>query len=298
MSPFQLLALVSFLDLGFVAAQNQGSSQLLSREAALKQVQKELETFGWQRSGRGELGSLAEVDVPAGYRFTGKEGTQKMLEYSGNTPTGNELGVMAPEGMGWWVMFEFSPVGYVRDTDRRNINVDLALETLRAGQKSANAARKAKGLAELTLEGWAVRPHYNDLTQGLEWAVKVQNDRGGVSVNYLAKVLGRRGVMQVTLVSSPSTLLGDLPSFHRLMEGFRFQEGEAYADYQDGDKLAKYALAGLITAGAEQVLQQSDWLIPFCITALKTLILVSICVLLLSVVLAKTLNRIGMKWST
>jgi len=298
MSPFQLLALVSFLDLGFVAAQNQGSSQLLSREAALKQVQKELETFGWQRSGRGELGSLAEVDIPAGYRFTGKEGTQKMLEYSGNTPTGNELGVMAPEGMGWWVMFEFSPVGYVRDTDRRNINVDLALETLRAGQKSANAARKAKGLAALTLEGWAVRPHYNDLTQGLEWAVKVHNDRGGVSVNYLAKVLGRRGVMQVTLVSSPSTLLGDLPAFHRLMEGFRFQEGEAYADYQDGDKLAKYALAGLITAGAEQVLQQSDWLIPFCIMALKTLIFVSICILILSVVLAKTLNRIGMKWST
>ncbi|HXT23911.1 MAG TPA: DUF2167 domain-containing protein, partial [Candidatus Eisenbacteria bacterium] len=42
------------------------------------------------------LGDLAEIKVPAGYRFTGKEGTKKSLELTGNPPSGDELGTIIP----------------------------------------------------------------------------------------------------------------------------------------------------------------------------------------------------------
>ena len=35
------------------------------------------------------LGDVAEVKIPAGYKFTGKEGTRKFLELTQNPPSGS-----------------------------------------------------------------------------------------------------------------------------------------------------------------------------------------------------------------
>jgi uncharacterized membrane-anchored protein len=58
---------------------------------------------------------MAEIDIPEGYLFTDKKGTQKLLELTHNFPSGNEVGVIVPAANdeSWFVIFEFSDVGYV-----------------------------------------------------------------------------------------------------------------------------------------------------------------------------------------
>ena len=72
-------------------------------------------------------------------------------------------------------------------------------------------------------------------------------------VNYNTRLLGRRGVMEVQLVVDPDKLSTSLPEFKQLLKGFQFKTGEKYAEYRQGDKLATYGLAALVTGGAVAV---------------------------------------------
>jgi uncharacterized membrane-anchored protein len=70
----------------------------------------------------GKLGSLGQIKVPAGFRFSGAEGTRKFLELTQNPPNGSELGVLVPvleenenTDNFWFVIFEFHDIGYVKD---------------------------------------------------------------------------------------------------------------------------------------------------------------------------------------
>ena len=81
----------------------------------------------------------------------------------------------------------------------------------------------------------------------------MQASTGGVSINYNTRLLGRRGVMEVVLVVGPDQLEATLPLFKGLLKSFAFKEGERYAEYREGDKLAEYGLAALVTGGAVAV---------------------------------------------
>ena len=45
-----------------------------------------------------------------------------------------------------------------------------------------------------------------------------------------------------------------------MIEQFSYMSGQTYAEYRQGDKVAQYTLAGLITAGAGVALLKSGWL--------------------------------------
>ncbi len=232
----------------------------MTAEQAQAAAEKKIESFGWTRSGKGRLGSVAEIAVPAGYRFTGPSGCKKMLELTHNIPNGGELGVIAPEDLGWWVLFEYEESGYVKDTDKDSLDADAILKDLQKGQASSNEARVQQGLPKLYLDGWAMKPKYNEVTHNLEWAIRVRSERGGISINYLTKLLGRRGVMHVTLLVDPESMDATLPAYQKLLTGFAYLQGQTYAEYRKGDKVAQYALTGLITAGAGVALVKSGWL--------------------------------------
>jgi uncharacterized membrane-anchored protein len=44
-----------------------------------------------------------------------------------------------------------------------------------------------------------------------------------------------------------------LPQYQALLTDYSYKQGERYAEYRSGDKLAKYGLAALITGGAAAV---------------------------------------------
>src|SRR5688572_8039049 len=140
----------------------------LADEEALAEAPPEAREFikgllaiKWQKGPtKGQLGDLAEIDVPEGFVFTDGEGTRKYLELTKNPTDGSELGIiMAPE-FAWSVTFNFSDIGYVKDEEKGALDADKILESLREGNKSGNDARKARGWHTVTLTGWAQQPKY------------------------------------------------------------------------------------------------------------------------------------------
>ena len=207
----------------------------------------------------GALGSIAEIEVPTGFVFAGAADTRDLMEVMQNPTDGSELGLIAPDNMDWFVVFDFTEDGYVRDNDKNMLDADKMLKAIREGTKIGNRERRSRGWPTLEVTGWAARPHYDEDTNSLVWAPKLRCEGEGV-VNYNTRRLGRRGVMSVALVVDPPQLDEAIETFNELMEGFEYVDGERYADFRAGDKVATYGLAALVTGGAVAVAAKSGLL--------------------------------------
>lgn len=222
----------------------------VEREATIEDV---VGGYDWMREGSGGLGAVAAIDIPRGFRFVGRGDTQKLMTVFGNPLTGREEGVIAPESLDWFVVFEFNESGYVKDDEKDELDADEMFAEMKGNEKYANEARSKAGYSQLYLTGWVQEPRYNDETNNLEWALGLRSENGGENVNYETKLLGRSGVMDVTLVCNPDVLDAVLPIYQDLLLGYRYSEGNTYAEFEDGDKLAEYGLTGLIVGGGAVV---------------------------------------------
>ncbi len=213
----------------------------------------------WQKDGVGQLGDLAAVRIPDGFVFTGARGTQTLMQLFQNPVTGRELGYVAPKDLSWFVVFEFNDSGYVKDDEKESLDADALLKTMKKGQEQGNKMRKEKGWPELHLLGWAKPPFYNERTNNLEWAT-IHESEGQKGVNFNTRLLGRKGVMEATLVLGPDDLDSTLSTYQSLLGGFSYTEGNRYAEYKKGDKIAKYGLTALVAGGAAVVAAKSGLL--------------------------------------
>lgn len=220
-------------------------------EANEKAFMEAVEKLGWTRGGTGKLGDLAEVPIPAGYRFTDGNGTRGLMKMTGNFPTKRELGMLASEDAEKWIIFEWEDSGHVKDDDKDQLDPDATLKAIQEGTEAANERRKKEGIPPLHVVGWVIPLHYNDATKNLEWATRLRSDRGGESINYNTRLLGREGVMEVTLVCGPEEMKSLIPQYQSIISSFHYVPGKTYAEYRAGsDKLATYGLTGLVGAGA------------------------------------------------
>lgn len=211
----------------------------------------------WQEGpSTGALGSAAQVQVPDGYVFAGGDDTRLIMEANHNTPSGKELGYVSPREEDWYAVFEFSNVGYIKDDDKNSLDADAMLEAIKAGTEEENQKRIQRGWAPMIIVGWETTPRYDETTHNLEWAIRATSE-GAPVVNYNTRLLGRGGVMEVTLVTNPATLAANLPKFKTMLAGFGFNQGQKYAEFRQGDKMAQYGLTGLIVGGTTAVLVKS-----------------------------------------
>lgn len=135
----------------------------------------------------------------------------------------------------------------MKDDEKDDIDADALLKDMSEGQEAANEQRTKRGMSALKLDGWAVAPRYNSQTNNLEWALRVRSvPDNGISVNYNTKLLGREGVMSAKLICGPEELQALLPEYAQIIAGFGFVEGQRYAEFREGDKVAKYGLTALI----------------------------------------------------
>ena len=218
-------------------------------EKAAREEMAKIEAIGWTREGVGQIGGRAEINVPRGLRFTGPSGAGKFKTMTGNLSSGDEQGILASEDFGWWSVFYFQDVGYVKDDEKDRIDADKILQTKREAAVEMNRERQKRGLETLELIGWAVPPFYNDQAKSLEWGIRIRSQSGVESVNYHTSLLGRRGVMEVTLVCGVPELEASLPELREALKGFSYREGESYAEFRNGDKIAEYGLTGLVVGG-------------------------------------------------
>jgi len=200
-----------------------------------------------------DLGVIAQVKVPDGYVFANANDTRTIMEMNHNPTTGREMGFLAPAGEEWFAVFEFDDVGYVKDDEKESLVANALLESIRTATAEGNQERVKRGWPTMTILGWETSPRYNETTHNLEWAIRASSE-GAPVVNHNTRLLGRAGVMEVTLVTYPATLAETLPKFKSMLEGFQFKQGHRYAEFRAGDKTAAYGLTGLIVGGGTAAL--------------------------------------------
>ena len=198
------------------------------------------------------LEKIAQVDVPSGYVFIDGKSTRALLKAEGEPVSGHELGILEATNEHWTVMFEFSDIGYVKDDDKDKLDPEKLLKAIIKGNDYGNEERKKMGVPPLNIIGWEQKPAYDSATHNLEWAIRAESGDRPI-INYNTRLLGRKGVMEVVLIVKPDALAGTLPTFKELLKDYSFKSGESYAEFRQGDKLAKYGLAALITGGAVAV---------------------------------------------
>jgi uncharacterized membrane-anchored protein len=198
---------------------------------------------------KANIGTVAAVDVPAGYIFTDGEGTRIMLESMGNIPSRTELGFLAPTSLVWFATFRFADAGYVKDDEKDKLDADKILKSIKQGTEEANKERKSRGWPAVHVVGWEHKPAYDPETHNLGWAIRGESE-GQPIINFNTRILGRKGFMSINLVAEPDKLSKSLPEFKGLLANFDYISGERYAEFRSGDKIAEYGLAALIAGGA------------------------------------------------
>jgi len=198
------------------------------------------------------LGTIAEIDLPEGAQFFDAKDTKGLLEDMGNVTDGSELGLVSSQvdGEDWFIVFEYDDIGYIKDAAEEKIDADALLKGIQEGNERGNEERKRRGYPGLHVTGWAEAPHYDAQTQNLTWATFYETDEGNKGLNYNVRLLGRKGVMRVTLVDSPDRLATSKPAADRIIGAFGFKQGSRYSEWKSGDKVAQYGLTALVAGGA------------------------------------------------
>jgi uncharacterized membrane-anchored protein len=189
--------------------------------------------------------SRATISLMPGIEYLDPKGTNAFLKLTNNLP-GDDAYIILSKEKRWWAIYTFADLGYVKDDEK--IDADALLKTLKDNDVDANVARKEQGLEPLTTVGWAVPPHYDPTSHNLEYGLTLSTP-SGTNINYSMRILGRRGVMDATLVTSAETLQADLADFRAANKGFAFNTEESYGAFKDGDKVSEYGLAALVTGG-------------------------------------------------
>lgn len=195
------------------------------------------------------IASKATLKTDSSLAFLDEENSKKFLKLTGNIPDPGNF-ILLSTKYKWWATFFFNPLGYVKDDEK--IDPDALLKQLKENDSASNEERKKLGIPPLYTDGWYVLPHYDAESKRLEWGLKLHSD-GHVILNYTIRLLGRTGVMNATLVSSPETLDEDVRTFKAALPGFEFNGGERYAEFKKGDRVAEFGLAALIAGGAAAV---------------------------------------------
>src|SRR5262249_23595120 len=180
------------------------------------------------------LGSdIAQIVLDKKYVFAKQDDAKKIMELSGNLLTNKEVGLVMPRNSkeNWFVLFEYDPVGYIRDNEKDNIDSALLLENIKQATVASNKTRKERGFSGLHVLGWHEPPHYDPQSNNLVWAILARDDAGSEIVNYNIRMLGRHGYMSVVLVTDPPQLAVLKPDVQNVIANFSYKKGKSYAEF-------------------------------------------------------------------
>lgn len=232
---------------GAPEADTQAAPQPMSND----DYQQKLEALHWV-DGPKDIPALgnATFSLPGHYLFLDDAETKKFEVLNQDPPSPMEEQLFAPEDLHWFAVIDFSADGYVKDNEK--IDADAILQQIKDANDKANVQRRKNGWAELQIVGWKTAPYYDAQTKRLEWALEARDDQG-TSINFLTKILGRRGVTSATLVTGAEHFDADLAEFKQALTHYTFNPGERYSEFKQGDKVAAYGLAALIAGGGAAV---------------------------------------------
>ncbi len=222
----------------------------------------------------------ASLNLGERYYFLGPEDSRKVIVDAWGNPgeaADGVLGMVFPTDQSplgendWGAAVTYLDSGFVADKDARKTDYGKVLGQLRDGEDKENEQRKKDGFPQTHLVGWAQAPSYDQSSHALIWARQLHfGDEKDDTLNYDVRVLGRRGVLSLNMVSHMSQLAQMRSAAGDLQRTAIFDTGSRYADYKSGtDKRAAYGLAGLVLAGAGLAVAQKAGLIAIALLFLK-----------------------------
>jgi uncharacterized membrane-anchored protein len=239
----------------------------LASPAAVEPAQPEPQALPWKLgTPAAPIGSdLAEIDLAEGLIYLDQAGTRQFLELTQNPTSGTEMAVVAPasDEQQWFMVFEWNEIGYVKDDEKDDLDAAAMLVSIREATAAGNEERTKRGWPTMEIVGWQQEPHYDTASNHLTWAI-VGASEGHQTINRMTKLLGRKGVMTVTLVAAPEEIATASAQADGLLGGYRFRPGNTYAEFLPGkDSVAELGLKGLILGGAGAALIKSGLLGKF-----------------------------------
>lgn len=207
-----------------------------------------------------DLGNnLAEIAIGENYVFANAEETKAVMEEMGNPTSGREVGLIIPrtDPPPWFLVFEYFPVGYIRDDEKNNIDSAAILTSIKNATEEANEFRREKAIPPIKILGWYQEPNYDVNTNNLVWTLLGEEGGGQQFVNYNVRLLGRKGYMAVILVTDPEILDISKAELDNILSNFTYKKGKRYAEFVQGDKIAKIGLTALAAGGAATVAAKS-----------------------------------------
>ncbi|HVZ99294.1 MAG TPA: DUF2167 domain-containing protein [Caulobacterales bacterium] len=224
------------------------------------------------------------LHVPASHYFLGAEDARRVIVDVWQNPPEAANGI---EGMlfedganpmlgSWGAVVEYSPEGYVSDTDAASTNYADLLHQMQQQTEDHNAELQQHGFPAMHLVGWAEPPHYDAQAHKVYWAKELTTSDSDVhTLNYNIRVLGRNGVLSVNFVAGMDELQQIKSVAPSVMAIPEFTPNNRYADYQEGvDQRAAYGIAGLIAGGAAVAVAQKTGLIALILLFAKKFIVV------------------------
>ncbi len=198
---------------------------------------------------KADLGKVAEVELPEGYRLTDAAGARILLERMKNPVPPGLLGILTPESGAWWVIVEFSDIGYVNPTTAKHFSADTILTGLQTKIEDQNKIRAKQGAPPISAVNWELAPEYNAADDSLAYAIQISSGTQKI-INQSVRLLGRNGVLAATVVQK-ATAAPEKLALRDLFKGVSFKAGQRYADYSEGDKMASVDIYQLITGDAQ-----------------------------------------------
>jgi uncharacterized membrane-anchored protein len=243
---------------GFLAVA-QGSRADDTVENNQQSTWQKIEALHWVR-GPANVQALqnATIQLPDRYVFLDSADTKTFMHLTENVVGDIPEQIFGPADLHWWAFVEFTDDGYIKDQEK--LDNDAILNSIKQGTEAGNEERRKNGWPEMHVTGWRNAPHYDTGTKRLEWALDAKDSQGMTSTNFQTRLLGRRGVTNVTLVTDPKHVEGDVAEFKSILAAYRFNPGDTYAEFKQGDKVAAYGLAALIIGGGAAVAAKSGLL--------------------------------------
>jgi uncharacterized membrane-anchored protein len=183
------------------------------------------------------LAGVGALSLPRGMVSADRAETRRFLEATGNPPAGDELAVVAPSNLDWFLVFSFEPFREL-GLSTPQPTVEEIVAALKRGNWEANVARRKAGRETLDLLGWREKPRYDPQTARLEWSLDTVESGGRKDANRFWLFLTRAGVLTVELVSEEPRFAAASQQARALVDHLGIVEQEAYNDPNSHDWLS------------------------------------------------------------
>lgn len=197
----------------------------------------------------------ANLNVPKGFKYLDAKQTHYVLEdLWGNPKDESVLGSLVPDGKGvtygnsWIFVISYQEDGFVKDDDANDIDYDDLLKDMKEDTQKENAERAKLGYSTAELVGWASKPYYDEKLKVLHWAKEIKFGQDSTNtLNYDLRVLGRKGMFQISAVSNMRELHEVKSSIPNILSSVQFNEGSKYSDFDSStDNVAAWTIGGLV----------------------------------------------------